>query len=126
VDLYWRHAFDPHTPIDETLSALDDLVRSGKVRYLALFDTPAWKVAQAQVLAQWRGCPAFTGLQAEYSLRERTAEGEHIPMAGELGLVVMPWSPLKEGILTGKCGENTTPEGKKYGGGIECMMEKWH
>ncbi len=102
VDLYWMHAFDPHTPIEETLSALDDLVRSGKVRYIAVSDTPAWKVAQAQVLAQLRGWSAFIGLQAEYSLLERTAEGELIPMAGELGLGVMSWSPLKEGILSGK------------------------
>lgn len=70
------HAFDPYTPIEETLSALDDLVRSGKLRYIAVSDTPAWKVAQAQVLAQWRACPAFIGLQVEYSLLERTAEGD--------------------------------------------------
>ncbi len=102
VDIYWMHAFDPHTPIEETMSALNDLVTSGKVRYIAVSDTPAWKTAQAQVLAQFRGWSAFIGLQIEYSLLERTVEGELIPMAQELGLGVMPWSPLKEGILSGK------------------------
>jgi aryl-alcohol dehydrogenase-like predicted oxidoreductase len=102
VDIYWMHAFDPHTPIEETMSALNDLVTSGKVRYIAVSDTPAWKVAQAQTIAQFRGWSAFIGLQIEYSLLERTVEGELIPMAQELGLGVMPWSPLKEGILSGK------------------------
>lgn len=102
VDIYWMHAFDPHTPIEETMSALNDLVTSGKVRYVAVSDTPAWKVAQAQMIAQFRGWSAFIGLQIEYSLLERTVEGELIPMAQELGLGVMPWSPLKEGILSGK------------------------
>lgn len=102
VDIYWMHAFDPHTPIEETMSALNDLVTSGKVRYIAVSDTPAWKIAQAQMIAQFRGWSAFIGLQIEYSLLERTVEGELIPMAQELGLGVMPWSPLKEGILSGK------------------------
>lgn len=102
IDLYWMHAFDPFTPIEETMAALNDLVSSGKVRYIAVSDTPAWKVAQAQVIAQFRGWPSFVGLQLEYSLLERTVEGELIPMAEELGLGVMPWSPLKEGVLSGK------------------------
>lgn len=102
VDLYWMHAFDPFTPIEETMSALHDLVTAGKVRYIAVSDTPAWKVAQAQMIAQFRGWSAFTGLQIEYSLLERTVEGELIPMAQDLGLGVMPWSPLKGGILSGK------------------------
>lgn len=102
VDLYWMHAFDPFTPIEETMSALNDLVTAGKVRYIAISDTPAWKVAQAQMIAQFRGWSAFTGLQIEYSLLERTVEGELIPMAQDLGLGVMPWSPLRGGILSGK------------------------
>ncbi|MDJ1482905.1 aldo/keto reductase [Cytophagaceae bacterium YF14B1] len=102
IDLYWMHAFDEFTPIEETLSALKDLVTSGKVRYIAVSDTPAWKVAQAQMISQFRGWASFIGLQIEYSLLERTSEGELIPMAQELGLGVMPWSPLKQGILTGK------------------------
>ncbi|MBB5638447.1 aryl-alcohol dehydrogenase-like predicted oxidoreductase [Pedobacter cryoconitis] len=102
IDLYWMHAFDPFTPIEETMSALHDLVRSGKVRYIAISDTPAWKIAQSQMIAQFRGWSAFAGLQIEYSLLERTVEGELIPMAQDLGLGVMPWSPLRGGVLSGK------------------------
>ena len=102
IDLYWMHFWDPNTPIDETLRALDDLVRAGKVRYIGASDTPAWKVAQAQVLAQLRGWTPFIGLQIEYSLIERTVEGELVPMARELGLGITPWSPLRGGVLSGK------------------------
>src|SRR6201996_6420202 len=102
IDLYWRHTGDRHTPIDETMAALDDLVRAGKVRYIGVSDTPAWKVAEANVIAEFRGWAPFVGLQIEYSLLERTVEGELIPMALELGMGVTPWSPLKSGILSGK------------------------
>ncbi len=84
------------------MAALDDLVHAGKVRYLGVSDTPAWKVTQAQLIAQFRGWAPFVGLQIEYSLLERTVEGELMPMARELGLGVTPWSPLKTGILSGK------------------------
>lgn len=112
IDLYWLHFWDPHTPIDETMRALDDLVRSGKVRYLGVSDTPAWKVAQAQVLAQFRGWSPFVGLQIEYSLIERTVEGELVPMARELGLGIMPWSPLRGGVLSGKYTRATAAEAR--------------
>jgi aryl-alcohol dehydrogenase-like predicted oxidoreductase len=102
IDLYWLHNWDVHTPIDETLAALEDLVRSGKVRYIGVSDTPAWKIAQANVTAHFRGWSAFIGLQIEYSLIERTVEQELVPMALELGLGITPWSPLKSGILSGK------------------------
>lgn len=102
IDLYWMHCWDRFTPIEETMRALDDLVTSGKVRYVGVSDTPAWKVAQAQVLAEMRGWTRFVGLQIEYSLLQRTVEGELMPMAEELGLGVTPWSPLKGGVLTGK------------------------
>src|ERR1700687_402745 len=102
IDLYWLHNWDPHTPIEETMAALEDLVRAGKVRYLGVSDAPAWKVTQAQLIAQFRGWAPFIGLQIEYSLLERTVEGELMPMARELGLGVTPWSPLKSGILSGK------------------------
>jgi aryl-alcohol dehydrogenase-like predicted oxidoreductase len=102
IDLYWMHAWDRFTPIDETLRALDDLVRAGKVRYIGFSDTPAWKVAQAQTLASLRGWSPLVALQIEYSLVERTVEGELIPMALELGLGVTPWSPLRGGALSGK------------------------
>jgi aryl-alcohol dehydrogenase-like predicted oxidoreductase len=102
IDLYWMHAWDRFTPIEETLRALDDLVQAGKVRYVGFSDTPAWKVAQAQTLATLRGWTPLIALQIEYSLLERTVEGELIPMALELGLGVTPWSPLRGGVLSGK------------------------
>jgi aryl-alcohol dehydrogenase-like predicted oxidoreductase len=102
IDLYWMHAWDRFTPIDETMRALDDLVQAGKVRYIGFSDTPAWKVAQAQTLASLRGWSRLIALQIEYSLLERTVEGELIPMALELGLGVTPWSPLRSGALSGK------------------------
>ena len=102
IDLYWMHFWDRHTPIDETMRALDDLVRAGKIRYIGISDTPAWKVAQAQTQAHWRGWAPVIALQIEYSLIERTVEGELTPMAQELGLGVTPWSPLRGGVLSGK------------------------
>lgn len=102
IDLYWLHNWDVHTPIDETMAALDDLVRAGKVRYIGVSDTPAWKIAQANVMAGFRGWSSFIGLQIEYSLLERTVEQELVPMALELGLGITPWSPLKSGVLSGK------------------------
>jgi aryl-alcohol dehydrogenase-like predicted oxidoreductase len=102
IDLYYLHNWDRFTPVEETMRALDDLVTAGKVRYLGFSDAPAWKVAQAQLIAQFRGWAPLIGLQVEYSLMERTVEGELIPMAEELGLGVLPWSPLKMGALSGK------------------------
>jgi aryl-alcohol dehydrogenase-like predicted oxidoreductase len=102
IDLYWLHNWDKHTPIDETMAALDDLVRAGKVRYLGVSDTPAWKIAEANVTARFRGWSSFIGLQIEYNLIERSVEQELVPMALELGLGITPWSPLKSGALSGK------------------------
>jgi aryl-alcohol dehydrogenase-like predicted oxidoreductase len=102
VDLYWLHIWDANTPIEETMAALDDLVRAGKVRYLGVSDTPAWKIAEANLIARFRGWSAFIGLQIEYSLLQRTVEQELVPMAGEFGLGITPWSPLSGGALSGK------------------------
>lgn len=102
IDLYWMHCWDVFTPIDETMRALDDLVSAGKIRYIGFSDTPAWKVAQAQTMAEFRGWTRIIALQIEYSLTERTVEGELIPMALELGLGVTPWGPLRGGALSGK------------------------
>ena len=102
IDLYWMHAWDKNTPIDETMRALDDLVRAGKIRYIGVSDTPAWKVVQAQMLAEWKAWTPFIALQIEYSLIERTVEGDLMPMAREFGLGVTPWSPLRGGALSGK------------------------
>jgi aryl-alcohol dehydrogenase-like predicted oxidoreductase len=102
IDLYWLHNWDVHTPIEETLSALEDLVRAGKVRYIGVSDTPAWKIVEANLIARFRGWSAFIGLQIEYSLLERSVEQELVPMALEFGLGITPWSPLKSGVLSGK------------------------
>lgn len=102
IDLYWMHCWDKFTPIEETMSALTDLVSQGKVRYIGFSDTPAWKCAQAQMIAHFRGWAPLVALQIEYSLLERTVEGELVPMALELGLGITPWSPLKQGALSGK------------------------
>ena len=118
IDVYWLHNWDKLTPIEETMAALHDLVQSGKVRYIAASDTPAWKVAQANTIAHFRGWSPFIGLQIEYSLLERTVEGELIPLAEELGLGVTPWSPLRSGVLSGKYtrqNANTSrPEGRQW------------
>ena len=102
IDLYWLHIWDANTPIEETMAALDDLVRAGKVRYIGVSDTPAWKIAEANLIARFRGWSSFIGLQIEYSLLERTVEQELVPMATEFGLGITPWSPLKGGVLSGK------------------------
>jgi aryl-alcohol dehydrogenase-like predicted oxidoreductase len=102
IDLYWMHCWDKFTPIEETLRALDDLVRAGKVRYVGFSDTPAWKTAEAQTIAHFRSLTPICALQIEYSLLERTVEGELIPMSRELGMGVTPWSPLRGGVLSGK------------------------
>ena len=94
IDLYWLHGQDPHTGIQETMSTLDDLVRAGKVRYIGFSDAPAWQVARAGTIAELRGWAPLTALQPEYSLLARTVEGETVGIATELGLGVMPWSPL--------------------------------
>jgi aryl-alcohol dehydrogenase-like predicted oxidoreductase len=102
IDLYWMHFWDDQTPMEETMRALDDLVRCGKVRYIGFSDTPAWKCAQAQMLAGHKGWSPLIALQIEYSLLERTVEADLIPMALEMGMGVTPWSPLKGGVLSGK------------------------
>ena len=102
IDLLWIHAWDWHTPLEETLRTMHDLVSVGKVRYIGISNTPAWKVAQSQMVAQFKGWTPFIGLQIEYSLLERTVEDELTPMAIELGLGITTWSPLRGGLLSGK------------------------
>ncbi|WP_326625167.1 MULTISPECIES: aldo/keto reductase [unclassified Streptomyces] len=108
VDIYWLHNFDPSTPVEETLRALDDLISDGKVRYVGFSDVPAWATAEAATIARFRGWAPIIALQLEYSLLERTSEGELIPMAQALGMGVMPWGPLKSGFLSGKYSSTTS------------------
>ncbi len=102
VDLYWLHAWDYLTPIDEVMRAFDDLVRAGKILYAGISDAPAWVVSAANTMADLRGWTPFVGLQIEYSLIERTVERELLPMAAHFDLGVLAWSPLGSGLLTGK------------------------
>ncbi|WP_405656488.1 aldo/keto reductase [Streptomyces sp. RK9] len=102
VDLLYLHLWDAVTPVEEILRGLDDLVRQGKVLYVAISNAPAWQVARMQTVADLRGWSPLVALQIEYSLIERAGERDLIPMARELGLGVVPWSPLGGGVLTGK------------------------
>jgi len=102
IDIYWLHNWDRTAPIEETLRGLDDLVTAGKIRYVGFSDIPAWKTAEAQTIAHFRGWAPIIALQLEYSLLERTSEGELFPMAQAMGMGIMPWSPLKSGFLSGK------------------------
>lgn len=115
IDLYWLHAWDTVTPVEEVISTLNDLVREGKIRHYGFSDTPAWYVARAQTLAEKEGKERLIALQLEYSLVERSIEREHIPAAQELGLGICPWSPLASGLLTGKYnrhGNNGSGDGR--------------
>jgi aryl-alcohol dehydrogenase-like predicted oxidoreductase len=102
IDLYWVHIWDQITPVEEVMRGLDDLVRQGKVLYVGISDAPGWWIAQANTLAHLQGWSPFVGLQIEYSLIERTVERELIPMAKALNIGVTAWSPLANGVLTGK------------------------
>jgi aryl-alcohol dehydrogenase-like predicted oxidoreductase len=84
------------------MRALDDMVRAGKILYIGISDAPAWKVAQANTLAELRGWSQFAGLQIEYNLAERSSERDLLPMADEFGLTITSWSPLAGGVLSGK------------------------
>jgi aryl-alcohol dehydrogenase-like predicted oxidoreductase len=102
IDLYWMHAWDGTTGIDEVMRGFDDLVTQGKILYAGASDAPAWIVSAANTLADLRGWAPFVALQIEYSLIERTVERELLPMARAYDLAVTPWSPLGSGMLTGK------------------------
>ncbi len=112
LDLYWVHAWDELTPVEEVMRGLDDLVRAGKILYVGISDAPAWWIARANTLAELRGWTPFVGLQIEYNLIERTPERELLPMAQALGLGVTAWSPLASGLLTGKYARGSTGEGR--------------
>jgi aryl-alcohol dehydrogenase-like predicted oxidoreductase len=102
IDLYWLHAWDTVTPVEEVVSTLNDLVRNGKIRHYGFSDTPAWYLTRARTLAEKEGKEPLVALQLEYSLIERNIEREHIPAAQELGMTLCPWSPLAGGFLSGK------------------------
>jgi len=102
IDLYWLHMWDTVTPVEEVMSTFDALVRGGKVRAIGLSDVPAWYAAKAQMLARAHGWEPVAAMQLEYSLAQRGIEREHVPAAQDLGIGIIPWSPLSSGFLTGK------------------------
>jgi aryl-alcohol dehydrogenase-like predicted oxidoreductase len=109
IDVYWTHFTDGATPMEEILRAFDDLVRAGKILYAGLSNFPAWRVARADAIAELRGWAPIVGIQIEYSLVERGADRELLPMAEALGLGAALWSPLGGGLLSGKY-RNVSPE----------------
>jgi aryl-alcohol dehydrogenase-like predicted oxidoreductase len=109
IDLFWLHAWDFTTPIEEVMRSLDDVVRQGKVLYIGISDAPAWIVSQANTIAQYQGWTPFVALQIEYSLIQRTPERDLIPMAKAFDLAITPWSPLSGGVLTGKYNKPLQP-----------------
>ncbi|MFJ6081132.1 aldo/keto reductase [Streptomyces sp. NPDC092369] len=102
LDLLHLHVWDFTTPVEEILRGMDDLVRQGKILYVAISNTPAWEIARMQAIADLRGWSPLVGLQIEYNLVNRAAERDLIPMARAMGLGVTPYSPLAGGVLTGK------------------------
>jgi aryl-alcohol dehydrogenase-like predicted oxidoreductase len=107
IDLYQMHRTDPRTPIEETLRALDDLIRQGKVRYIGCSNFPAWQVTEAAWTACSAGLNGFVSCQDEYSLVHRAPEAELLPAARKLGFGLLPYFPLASGLLTGKYRRNT-------------------
>ncbi|MEU8364766.1 aldo/keto reductase [Nonomuraea sp. NPDC048882] len=102
IDLLYLHVWDYTTPVEEIMRGMDDLVRQGKVLYVAMSNVPAWQISRMQAIADLRGWAPVVALQIGYSLIDRTGECDLIPMARELGLGVVPYSPLAGGVLTGK------------------------
>jgi aryl-alcohol dehydrogenase-like predicted oxidoreductase len=116
IDLYYQHFPDPLTPVEETLRALDDLVRQGKIRYAATSNLAAWQLADAVWTARDRGTVGFVASQVEWSLLSRAVEHEVVPAAQHFGLGLIPYFPLASGMLTGKYrrGEGF-PENTRFG-----------
>ncbi|MCF2533591.1 aldo/keto reductase [Yinghuangia soli] len=114
IDLYYQHYPDPETPVEETLAALDELVRAGKVRYVAASNLAAWQLADAAHTARRDGVAQFVAVQAEWNLLTRGAERELVPAAERFGVGVIPYFPLASGLLTGKYRQGADyPEGSR-------------
>jgi aryl-alcohol dehydrogenase-like predicted oxidoreductase len=125
IDLYQLHFPDPFTPMDETLSTLDDLMRQGKVRYIGCSNLPAWQIADAQWIARDRGLNAFISAQDEYSLVARHIESEELPALEAYGMGLLPYFPLACGLLTGKYKRGATaPAGTRFAG-IKRLAERY-
>ncbi len=118
IDLYWVHVWDSVTPPEELLETMASLVRAGKIRYWGISNAPAWYVARLATLAAVRGQPGPIALQYFYSLVSREVEAEHLPLARDMGLGMMPWSPLAYGLLTGKYDRTTVEAAAPREGGL--------
>ncbi|WP_431922643.1 aldo/keto reductase [Amycolatopsis tucumanensis] len=127
LDLLYLHVWDDTTPVEEVLRGMDDLVRQGKVLHVAMSNVPAWQVSRMQAIADLRGWSPLVALQIEYNLVQRAGERDLIPMARELGLGVVPYSPLAGGVLTGKyrrddeAGESTR---RSFNAGLGLVTER--
>ncbi|HVN89333.1 MAG TPA: aldo/keto reductase [Candidatus Binataceae bacterium] len=125
IDLYQIHQADPMTPIEETLRALDDLIRQGKVRYIGCSNLPAWQVVEAQWTSRHLGLNAFISCQDEYSLLVRDLDKEMIPAMQSSGLGMLPYFPLASGMLTGKYSRNASvPEGTRFAM-MKALADRW-
>jgi|SRR5450830_597167 len=118
IDLYWAHVWDSVTPAEELLETMTALVRAGKIRYWGMSNTPAWYVAKVATLAAVRGMPGPIAMQYFYSLTNRDIEDEHLPLAAELGIGILPWSPLSFGLLSGKYDRSTVEASAPRAGGL--------
>src|SRR5918999_1865554 len=126
LDLFQIHAWDALTPLEETLSALTDLVRAGKVRYIGVSNFTAWQLMKSLWISELRGLESFVCLQPQYSLVERNIEREILPVCREEGLGVIPWSPLGGGFLSGKYRrDQRPPQGSRIAEAVESMEEHW-
>lgn len=123
IDLYQFHTPDPATPIDETLSALDDLVRAGKVRYVGHSNQGGWQIAEAEYVARELGAERFVSSQSHYNLVDRRAELEVLPACRAFGLGVLPYFPLASGLLTGKYAAGTAPAGTRLSHTRQHLLE---
>jgi len=118
VDLFWIHVWDGVTPAEELLETMATFVRSGKIRYWGMSNAPAWYVVKLATLASTRGLPGPIALQYFYSLVNRDIEEEHVPLAAEFGMGIVPWSPLAYGLLTGKYDRASVEAGAPRAGGL--------
>ena len=126
IDLYQVHCWDEATPLEETMEALDELVNSGKVRYVGVSNFTAWQIARSIGVSEMGGLAKFVSLQPQYSLVERNIEYEILPVCREEGLGVIPWSPLGGGFLSGKYRrDEEPPEDSRIAGAGESMEEAW-
>jgi aryl-alcohol dehydrogenase-like predicted oxidoreductase len=118
VDMFWVHVWDSVTPAEELLATMSALIHAGKLRYWGISNAPAWYVSQLATIAAVRGAPGPIAMQYFYSLVNRDVEDEHIPLAAEFGMGIVPWSPLAYGLLTGKYDRKTVEAGSPRAGGL--------